>query len=248
MSKAKLSANDWEMVKDAPFWVNRALAEADGRVSFFTRRRENKALERAMNSYQSGNALVKDIIADESDASKSIEKASQAEAEKALHRIATVVNEKLGADDLTALSAFLAKVGHSVASASKEGGLGNAKVVSDKEAAALKSIEKALKVTNTGNGAQSKPTTSAKPTATTPAQPRPQAPAQPAPKPAAAAPVYKEFIAEHTVIPGDNLSFISEKYYGTQANFRILYEANKDVIGDNMNLIKPGQVLKIPKL
>ena len=248
MSKAKLSANDWEMVKDAPFWVNRALAEADGRVSFFTRRRENKALERAMNSYQSGNALVKDIIADESDASKSIEKASQAEAEKALHRIATVVNEKLGADDLTALSAFLAKVGHSVASASKEGGLGNAKVVSDKEAAALKSIEKALKVASTGNGAQSKPTTSAKPIATTPAQPRPQAPAQSAPKPAAAAPVYKEFIAEHTVVPGDNLSFISEKYYGTQANFRILYEANKDVIGDNMNLIKPGQVLKIPKL
>ncbi|RIK12287.1 MAG: peptidoglycan-binding protein, partial [Anaerolineae bacterium] len=50
------------------------------------------------------------------------------------------------------------------------------------------------------------------------------------------------------VQPGDNLSFISQKYYGHQGNFRIIYEANKDVIGDNMNLIRPGQVLKIPKL
>ncbi|MFO7661843.1 MAG: LysM peptidoglycan-binding domain-containing protein [Chloroflexota bacterium] len=61
-------------------------------------------------------------------------------------------------------------------------------------------------------------------------------------------PRFKEFIAEHTVAAGDNLSLISEKYYGTQANFRLIYEANKDVIGDNMSLIRPGQVLKIPKL
>ncbi len=67
-------------------------------------------------------------------------------------------------------------------------------------------------------------------------------------KAAAAAPKYTQFIAEHTVQAGDNLSFISQRYYGTQANFRIIYEANRDVIGDNMNLIKPGQVLKIPKL
>jgi nucleoid-associated protein YgaU len=62
------------------------------------------------------------------------------------------------------------------------------------------------------------------------------------------APRFKEFIAEHTVVAGDNLSFISEKYYGTQANFRLIYEANKDIIGENMSLIRPGQVLKIPKL
>ena len=50
------------------------------------------------------------------------------------------------------------------------------------------------------------------------------------------------------MVAGDNLSFISQKYYGHQGNFRIIYEANRDVIGDNMNLIRPGQVLKIPKL
>ncbi len=67
-------------------------------------------------------------------------------------------------------------------------------------------------------------------------------------KAAASAPKYTQFIAEHTVQPGDNLSFISERYYGTQANFRIIYEANREVIGDNMSLIRPGQLLKIPKL
>ena len=67
-------------------------------------------------------------------------------------------------------------------------------------------------------------------------------------KQTAAAPKYTQFIAEHTVVAGDNLSFISQRYYGHQGNFRIIYEANRDVIGDNMSLIRPGQVLKIPKL
>ena len=59
---------------------------------------------------------------------------------------------------------------------------------------------------------------------------------------------FKEFIAEHKVVSGENLSFISQKYYNTQANWRLIYEANQDVIGDNPNLIRVGQVLKIPKL
>ena len=50
------------------------------------------------------------------------------------------------------------------------------------------------------------------------------------------------------MVSGDNLSFISQKYYNTQANWRLIYEANQDVIGDNPNLIRVGQVLKIPKL
>ena len=59
---------------------------------------------------------------------------------------------------------------------------------------------------------------------------------------------FTEFIAEHKVVSGDNLSFISEKYYNTQANWRLIYEANEEVIGDNPSLIRVGQVLKIPKL
>ena len=253
MSKAKLSATEWELVKDAPNWVNAALAAADGRVSFFTKRLENKALNKAVSSFSTANSLIKDIIADDSDPADKIKGSSQADAEKALSQIAGIVEQKLGAGDLVALRAFLMKVGNAVASSARDELIGSDKMISEEEAAALRGIEKAL----TGTSAQSQPsTTSTAPRPTggqasvSSAKPEAQQ-GGPESMPATAttaAPVYKEFIAEHTVVPGDNLSFISEKYYGTQANFRILYEANRDVIGENMNLIRPGQVLKIPKL
>jgi LysM repeat protein len=56
-----------------------------------------------------------------------------------------------------------------------------------------------------------------------------------------------DFLAEHTVVSGDTLSGIAQKYYGSQANWKAIYEANKDVIGDNPSLIRVGQVFKIPK-
>lgn len=343
MSKDKFSAAEWELVKDAPYWVYAALAAADGKVSFFTRRRENKALDKVLREFKTTNPLIEAMIADESDPAKATENATMADAEKALNRIAALVNQKLGADGLDAMNAFLMQVGNTVAAASKEGGSGTAKMVSEKEAAALKGIEKALMKT----GLQTQVTTAQAASAPAPAAPAAVAHATAgttmgaaAPKrdddnearekldkarreaeerqkeanaereakakaearekleaarqeaedrqkqataereakakaeaedkmkaeaeakakaeaesaqaleaaEAKAAPKYTQFIAEHTVQPGDNLSFISQRYYGTQANFLIIYEANRDVIGDNKNLIKPGQVLKIPKL
>lgn len=340
MSKEKLTAAEWEMVKNAPFWVNRALTAADGRVAFFARRREAKALEKAMQEYKTSNALLKELVADDSDPAKEIEKASPEDAELALGRIATIVDQKLGDDDLKALRAFLVAAGRAVASASREGGIGMGTMISDKEEAALKRIESALRpsvytqakpapkpAATTAKPAPQPAATTAKPApkpAAASAKPAPQPPKrddeakkkeeqakhlaeakerqerarekaeakreaekeaeakerlekarqeaearqreaaaereakakaeaeaaqlEAAPQPAAAAPKYTQFIAEHTVQAGDNLSFISQRYYGHQGNFRIIYEANRDVIGDNMNLIRPGQVLKIPKL
>jgi len=70
-----------------------------------------------------------------------------------------------------------------------------------------------------------------------------QAPKE-APKPAG------KIIAEHTVAAGETLSHIALKYYGSAAKekYMAIYEANKDIIGDNPNVVKPGQVLKIPEL
>ncbi|MGZ3447491.1 MAG: LysM peptidoglycan-binding domain-containing protein [Myxococcaceae bacterium] len=52
----------------------------------------------------------------------------------------------------------------------------------------------------------------------------------------------------YTVRSGDSLSKIAKSLLGDAKKWRLLYEANKDVVGSNPDLIKPGQVLKIPKV
>lgn len=50
----------------------------------------------------------------------------------------------------------------------------------------------------------------------------------------------------YTVKKGDCLWNISKKFYGNGAKYTVIYNANKSVIGGNLNLIYPGQVLTIP--
>lgn len=63
-------------------------------------------------------------------------------------------------------------------------------------------------------------------------------------------PLETAYMAEHEVAGGETLSAIALKYYKSAARekWMAIYEANKDVIGDNPGLIKVGQVLKIPEL
>jgi nucleoid-associated protein YgaU len=49
----------------------------------------------------------------------------------------------------------------------------------------------------------------------------------------------------YTVQEGDNLSAIAERFYGSQAEWSRIYEANRDQI-ENPDLIHPGQTLRIP--
>jgi len=49
----------------------------------------------------------------------------------------------------------------------------------------------------------------------------------------------------YTVVSGDSLSKIAKKYYGNANRWREIFEANRDQL-DIPDLIKPGQVLKIP--
>lgn len=67
------------------------------------------------------------------------------------------------------------------------------------------------------------------------------------PEVVAAPPPAPKVIAEHTVLDTDTLSGISLKYYGSAAKkwYMYIYETNKDVVGDNPNIIRPGIVLKI---
>jgi len=51
----------------------------------------------------------------------------------------------------------------------------------------------------------------------------------------------------HTVVRGDNLYNITRTKTGNPQNWRELYELNKVTIGNNPNLIFPGQILNIPE-
>ncbi|MCJ7700917.1 MAG: LysM peptidoglycan-binding domain-containing protein [Anaerolineales bacterium] len=55
-------------------------------------------------------------------------------------------------------------------------------------------------------------------------------------------------VKKHVVVGGDTLSGIAKKYYDDAGKYLKIYESNKDVIGDNPDLIKPGMELVIPKL
>jgi len=355
MSKAKLTAAEWELVKDAPYWVEQALAAAEKQATPAVAKKEEQAVEAVRQGYKTTNALVRDIMADQSERAAAIAKASKADADVALGRIAAIVESKLGGDDLDALNDFLLEVGERVAGAAKENVLGLGEEVSKKEAATLKELAVVLRATDAQKKARKEQAQATQVQASQAAQAthareeaaakarqeaqarheaeakakqeaearqeadakakqeaqarlekareeaeerqqkleaerrlekareeaearqkeaqakreaakaeeeraaaeaaaakeaaaREAAAKEAAAREAAAAPRFKEFIAEHTVVAGENLSFISQKYYGHQGNFRLIYEANKDVIGDNMSLIRPGQKLRIPKL
>lgn len=66
----------------------------------------------------------------------------------------------------------------------------------------------------------------------------------------AAPPAGVEYIAEHTIQADETLSHLALKYYGSavREKWMVIYEANKEAIGDNPNRVRPGTILKIPKL
>jgi nucleoid-associated protein YgaU len=52
--------------------------------------------------------------------------------------------------------------------------------------------------------------------------------------------------SSYTVQPGDSLSPIAERVYGSADDWKVLYDANRAAIGGNPNLIHPGTELDIP--
>lgn len=59
-----------------------------------------------------------------------------------------------------------------------------------------------------------------------------------------------KFIAEHKIGEDETLSHVALKHYGSanRAFWMLIYEANKDIIGDNPGIVIPGTVIKIPEL
>ena len=57
--------------------------------------------------------------------------------------------------------------------------------------------------------------------------------------------VSEESTPETTVGKGDNLWNLAKRLYGDGNKWKQLYELNKDIIGDNPNLIQPGMKLRL---
>jgi LysM repeat protein len=51
---------------------------------------------------------------------------------------------------------------------------------------------------------------------------------------------------EYTVQPGDTLWGIAQRAYNDPEDWDTIYDANKGIVGNNPNLIYPGQRLQIP--
>ncbi|HET9919996.1 MAG TPA: LysM peptidoglycan-binding domain-containing protein [Ktedonobacteraceae bacterium] len=54
--------------------------------------------------------------------------------------------------------------------------------------------------------------------------------------------------ANYTVQSGDTLSSIAQRAYGDANQWQVIYNANRQVIGNDPNLIRAGMVLFIPKV
>ncbi len=54
-------------------------------------------------------------------------------------------------------------------------------------------------------------------------------------------------MAKYTVESGDSLSAIADDKLGDAKRWKEIYEANKDVIGDNPDMLQPGMELEIPE-
>lgn len=62
---------------------------------------------------------------------------------------------------------------------------------------------------------------------------------------ASTAPAAEAAPQTYTVVKGDSLSKIAKRLYGNANHWREIFEANRDQL-KNPDLIKPGQVLKLP--
>ena len=59
-----------------------------------------------------------------------------------------------------------------------------------------------------------------------------------------------EYITTHELTSEETLSHLALKYYNhaTPPYWQLIYEANKDVVGDNPNAVRAGMMIKIPVL
>ncbi|MFK7800727.1 MAG: hypothetical protein AB8G95_03755, partial [Anaerolineae bacterium] len=146
-TKASFNANQWEMLKNAPYLVQAAINKAEGRMGLMEVRRESKALKTYLSEYKGSNALIKAVIAEsETVPDLSSHKTAESVAD-VLGDIADAVDSKTDEDEYDEFMDFLLGAGNAIADASSEGLLKRGDTISDEEEEALHLIAAALKAT-----------------------------------------------------------------------------------------------------
>jgi nucleoid-associated protein YgaU len=51
----------------------------------------------------------------------------------------------------------------------------------------------------------------------------------------------------HVVEEGETLQSLAARFYGSAREWRRLYEANREVLGEDPNLPRPGVELRVPR-
>ncbi|HUF37312.1 MAG TPA: LysM peptidoglycan-binding domain-containing protein [Anaerolineales bacterium] len=263
MTRSKFNSTEWQLIRDGPEWVMAALAAADGNVALMTRAKESGDYKNALKEYSTTSSFVREVLADKGKPAKELKDATLSDAEQAISEINALLGSKLTLEEANPYRDLLIGIADTVAGAAGEGFLGLGEKVSKKEAKAVEKIKKALKPPVTAKPAAkpgTKPmqkTAARPPTRTTAVPGKIQRSLQPRTKGTtgarplgSASRAATEYMAEHTVVSGETLSHISLKYYNSaiKPKYMVIYEENKDVIGDDPNRIIPGMVLKIPKL
>lgn len=247
-SKSDFTKEEWQLITDGPEWVFSALAAADGNVALMIKARESKAYKEVVEEYNSRSSFMADVLGDMDNPSRDTKNASLSEAEQKLEKIGDILDRKVSSTEAGEYRRFLVSVAESVAEATGEGALGLGDKLSSKEKAALSKVKAALR-----------PDRSAKRSPARQSHSKVDRSARSTPKPASEGYIVRgkarsqeglDVIATHTVKQNETLSHISLKYYGkaTKPFWNHIYEFNKDVIGDDYNIIVPGQELKIPEL
>lgn len=107
-----------------------------------------------------------------------------------------------------------------------------------REIARLRALAVSESGTRSSAGANPVPAESVPVAAAPVPAPRVETPPPPPPKP--------DVPATHTVAPGETLSSISKKYYGTIGRVNDIYNANRVTLS-SPNALRPGMVLKLPR-
>lgn len=148
-NKSDFSASEWKLIKDAPYWVQTAITQAEGRMGMAEKRREAKALTDFLNNYKSGDPLVSAVVAEAKDGKHDVDANSSLEKVGAtLEDIADAVEAKTNNREFDLFTGFLMDIGNIIAGAVGENMLNKKEKISDEEAEALDLVSTALRATD----------------------------------------------------------------------------------------------------